>query len=267
MGRATLYHIPICPFSQRLEILLELSGLEGVLDFEVVDITVPRPDWLLAKSRGTTALPILELEGGRVIKESLVILRYILEAHDVGRLWREDPWERAIENMLMALCEPWLTAGYVFVLNQDPERRSALETKLLDHYAKIDDFLRVHGGEGPWLFDDFGLAEVVFTPFFQRFWFLEYYEGFALPEDGRFERIREWEAACVAHPRAQQTSREEIVKLYYDYAQGLPNGALGEGRTRSSFTFEPSWEARPWPPRTKYGAGASDSELGLVGPG
>lgn len=28
--------------------------------------------------------------------------------------------------------------------------------------------------------------------------------------------------------------------------------------------FEPDWPQRPWPPRDKWGAGATDAELGLV---
>ena len=31
--KPTVYHIPVCPFSQRLESLLELKGLPGYVDF------------------------------------------------------------------------------------------------------------------------------------------------------------------------------------------------------------------------------------------
>ena len=72
-----VYHIPVCPFSQRLEILLALKGAHDAVDFHVVDITRPRADWLLARTRGTTALPVLETESGAIIKESLIILRYL----------------------------------------------------------------------------------------------------------------------------------------------------------------------------------------------
>ena len=54
------------------------------------------------------------------------------------------------------------------------------------------------------------------------------------------------------------------MKSYYDYARGAGNGALLPGRARSSFAFDPPWSARPWPPRDKYGPGASDEALGLV---
>src|SRR3712207_2576317 len=50
----TVYHIPVCPFSQRLETPLALKGLNGRVAFHVVDITRPRPEWLLEKTRGTT---------------------------------------------------------------------------------------------------------------------------------------------------------------------------------------------------------------------
>ena len=62
-------------------------------------------------------------------------------------------------------------------------------------------------------------------------------------------------------------SSEEVVKAYYDYARGAGNGALPTGRTRSSFVFEPHWRERPWPPKDKYGPGATDAELGLVAAG
>ena len=69
--------------------------------------------------------------------------------------------------------------------------------------------------------------------------------------------------ACIAHPAARQVSQEEIVKLYYDYAKGAGNGALLPGRSASSFTFEPHWRNRPWPPKDKYGHSATDAELGI----
>ncbi len=75
--------------------------------------------------------------------------------------------------------------------------------------------------------------------------------------------MRRWKEACQAHPATQQVSREQIVKLYYDYALGAGNGALPAGRSVSSFAFEPDWRERPWPPRDKYGPAASDAELGL----
>lgn len=263
MSRITIYHIPVCPFCQRLEILLALKGRRGDVDFQVIDITQPRPDWLLQKTGGSTALPVLETADGRILKESLVLLQYLDQVFPERPLAQSDPYRRAVENMLTALEREFGIQGYLYVMNQDPGRRDALHAGMLAQYARLDAFLVAHAAGGPFLFDTFGWAETVFTPFFMRFWFLEYYEGFALPDEACYARVRVWIEACLAHPATQQVTREEIVKLYYDYAKGAGNGALPPGRSKSSFTFTPDWRRRPWPPPDKYGHHASDAELGL----
>lgn len=264
MTRPIVYHIPVCPFSQRLEIMLALKGQRDAVEFRVVDITKPRDPELLRKTRGTTALPVLELPDGRILKESLVILDYLDATIGETALRQSDPFRRAVEQMLIAREGPFTMAGYLFVMNQDPDARDQHRDKLLGLYRDIDGFLTEHAPDGPWLHDGFGLAEAVFTPMFMRFWFLEYYESFSLPETADYARVRQWQEACLAHPAAQQVSREEIVKLYYDYALGAGNGALPEGRQVSSFAFEPDWKTRPWPPANKYDGTASDAALGLV---
>jgi glutathione S-transferase len=260
----TVYHIPVCPFSQRLEILLALKGLGDRVAFHVVDITRPRPGWLLEKTRGTTALPVLETGEGGIIKESMVILRYLEDVFPDPPVARQDPYQHAVENMLIAQEGDFGAWGYRYVMNGDAARRDEFRRGMLERYGLLNDFLVRHSPSGPFLFEDFGLAEAVFTPFFMRFWFLEYYEGFDLPRDGRYARVRRWRDACLAHPAAQQVSREQVVKLYYDYAKGAGNGALLPGRARSSFVFDPDWSARPWPSQDKYGHDLTDAELGLA---
>jgi glutathione S-transferase len=261
MSVPLVHHIPVCPFSQRLEILMELKGRPEAVAYDVVDITRPRDPRLFELSRGSTALPIMETERG-VLKESLVILRYLEDLHADRPIARPDPYERAVENMMICMEDAFGTAGYALVLNQDPARRDALHRRVLDAFAGLDDFLRWQNPGGVFLFDAFGLAEVVFTPLMVRFHFLAYYEDFALPPE--LDRVARWREACLAHPAAQQVSRAEVVRCYYDYARGKGNGALPEGRQVSSFAFRPHWSERPWPPRDKYRPGASDAALGLA---
>jgi glutathione S-transferase len=263
--RPTLHHIPICPFCQRVEILLELKGQRDAIQSGVVDITKPREPHILALTGGSTALPVLELEDGRSLKESLVLMAYVEDALDGPPVRRTDPYERAVENLLVSMASPWIDAGYSLALNQDPDARQTLADKYLAQLGGFDAFLRRHAtGDGPWLFDRFGWAEAVYTPFFQRFVINRYYEGVDIPNTPEFDRVRAWRDACVAHPSAQQTSDEEVIKLYYDYARGYGNGAVPTGRTRSSFVFEPNWRDRPMPPPDKYVHHATDAELGLI---
>lgn len=259
----TVYHIPVCPFSQRLEILLALKGVSDVR-FQVIDVTKPRPQWLLDKTRGSTPLPVLETEGGLILRESLVLLRYLDERFPERPIAQRTPERRAVENLLITLEGDFGSWGYRYILNQDPAQRDHFRRGMEDRFARLGEFLEVYGSGDPFLFEEFGLAEAVFTPLFMRFWFLEYYEGFDLPNEPRFDRVRRWRQACLEHPAAQQVNREQIVKLYYDYARGAGNAALPPGRTRSSFVFEPDYKSRPWPPADKYGHHATDAELGLL---
>ncbi len=260
----TVYHIPVCPFSQRLEILLALKDIQDVIEFHVVDITKPRDGWLLKKTRGTTALPVLETEQGDILKESLVILDYLEETFNSHPVRRKDIYERAVERMLIAKEGPFTMAGYHFVMNQEIGNRQSHVDKMLGFYADLNDFLTGHNPEGTFLFDEFGMAEVVYTPIFMRFFFLAYYENFDIPGTPDFDRVRKWRDACIQHPATQQVTPEGINKLYYDYALGAGNGALVAGRQCSSFAFEPHWQDRPMPPSDKYGSKASDAELGLL---
>jgi glutathione S-transferase len=215
-------------------------------------------------SRGSTALPIMDLGEGRVLKESMVLMQYLEDAFPAPWVAQRDPWRRGAENMLCRMEGDFTTQGYRFVMNQDRARTDGLRTALLKTYERMDEFLRHHAIGDTFLFEEFGWAECVFTPMFMRFWFLEYYEDFSLPAgDPRYARVRRWVDACLVHPAAQQVTREEIVKLYYDYAKGAGNGALLPGRSASSFTFDSPWRDRPWPPKDKYGHSATDAELGL----
>ena len=262
MTKPVLHYIHACPFCQRVEILLDLKGQRAAVDLAPVDITVPRPPELLALTRGSTSLPVLVIAEG-VLKESLVIMRYLDAALAGPVIAREAPYERAVEEMLIALAGDFTAAGYRLIKNRDESQREPLRAAMLEQYRLLEDFLAWQSPDGVFLFDRFGLAEAAFTPMFMRFWFLDYYEGFELRAAG-FERVRRWRAACLEHPAAQQVSREEILKLYYDYAVGTGNGAVPPGRARSSFVSAPHWRQRPWPPQDKYSRIASDAELGLA---
>ena len=259
----TMYHIPGCPFSERVELLLDLKGLHGVMADHVIDISRPRPDWLLRKTRGTTALPALELENGETLKESMVIMRYFEDRFPERPVARADPYDHAIEAMLCATDGAFTGAGYRMILNRDPAQRGALKADVDAQYARLDDFLRYYSPSGTFLFDDFGWAEIAFAPMFKRLWFLEYYEDYAPPS--HLLRVLRWRDACVSHPVVQRHhGHRELMTLYYDYSQGCGNGKIPADRTMSSFTLDPAWDTRPLPPRDKWGAAATDAQLGLI---
>jgi glutathione S-transferase len=227
-----------------------------------IDISKPRPDWLLKKTRGTTSLPALELDNGETLKESMVIMRYFDDRFPEPHIAQRDPYRHAIESMLCATDGAFTGAGYRMILNRDASKRDEMREEMDAQFARIDEFLTYYSPDRDFLFEEFGWAEVAFTPMFKRLWFLEYYEGYEIPS--QLKRVQRWREASLAHPAAQHRSFEELMKLYYDYSQGGGNGRIPEGRSISSFTLEPHWSKRPMPPRDKWGHAASDAELGLV---
>jgi glutathione S-transferase len=257
----TLYHFPGCPYSERIEILLALKGLTGTVEDVELDLSKPRPDWLLLKTNGSTSLPVLDC-GAHILKESAVLLRFFDSVFPARRIAREDPLAHAIEAMLGALDSAYTKAGYAVLLNQDRTKREELCAAFDAQYEALDSFLRRYGGDGPFLFDEFGWAEVIFTPMMKRLETLSYYEGYKIP--GYLARVRSWHAACLRHPAAQTRSVEEVIKLYYDYSRGVGGGKIVPGRRISSFTRDVPWQSRPMPPRDKWQGPASDEALGLA---
>lgn len=257
----TLYHFPGCPYSERVEIVLELKGLGAQVRDVEVDMSAPRPQWLLQKTRGTTALPAFEAPEG-TLKESLVIMRYLEQRFPARPVANPDPFLHAVEGMMVATDGAFSGPGYQMIRNQDPAKRGELRAAVDAQYARLDAFLRDWGRGDPWLFADFGWAEAAFTPLLKRLEFLAYYEDYAIP--AALGRVRAWRDACLAHPAAQHRTVEEVVKLYYDYTRGAGGGSLAPGRSVSSFALEPNWRSRPMPPRDKWGRpAATDAELGL----
>lgn len=257
-----LYHFPGCPFSERIEILLHLKAAPALADV-VIDISAPRPNWLLAKTGGATALPALETPRGTLI-ESGAILRFLDESLPGPRIADPDPFRHAVEEMMAALGPPLSIAGYRMIQNRDRAERVALAAAVDAGFARLDAFLDRHAVGTPFLNGRFGWAETMLAPTLKRLWFLDYYEDYAPPAS--LTRLHAWRDACLAHPATQGRTREEIVKLYHDYAYGYGSGRLPEGRRISSFAIAPHWSTRPMPPRDKWGAIPSDIELGLVTP-
>lgn len=179
-----LFKLPLRQTAGIVTSLLRLAGQTGAVSFYKFEITLPRAPRLLELTCGTTSQPILEITQGQVIKESLIILRYLEQGFADPPIARSDACERAVKNMLVTLEGSLTVAGYTFVMNHDWTRRARFEATMLNHYARLNDFLVQINPAGTSLFDRFGWAEAVFTLLFRRFWFLEYYEGFDLPTGG-----------------------------------------------------------------------------------
>lgn len=256
------YTFPGCPYCERIEIMIAAKSITAQVKVVELDISAPRPTWLLEKTHGTTALPALEVAEG-TLKESLAIMRYLEMRFPDPAVAQRDPHAHAVECMFVELGGPFAAAGYTMIRNRDRAKRDELKNTVDAQFAKLDKFLRDYGRGREFLFERFGWAEVALAPLAKRMEFLRYYENYEIP--AALTRVRAWHDACLAHPAAQDRKVEEIVRLYYDYSRGAGGGSLPPGRRVSSMAMSPHWSKRPMPPRDKWNApDATDAELGLA---
>ena len=90
-----LYHDLRAPNPRRVRIFLAEKGLP----YETIEVTIAEaenrtPKYLAKNPLGL--LPVLELEDGRILRESMAICRYLEEQHPEPNLFGADPWERAV---------------------------------------------------------------------------------------------------------------------------------------------------------------------------
>lgn len=73
-----LYSFRRCPYAMRARLALQVSGMQCVL--REVELKHKPPDMLALSPKGT--VPVLVLPDGRVLEQSLDIMRFALERHD-----------------------------------------------------------------------------------------------------------------------------------------------------------------------------------------
>ena len=258
--RLIMYNFPGCPFSERLEILMALKGRSAALVSIDIDLSAPRPAWLLAKTQGSTALPAMDVAGA-TLKDSMVLMRYLDTAFADHPVAQPDPFRHALESMLAASYAGLSAAGYKMIQNRARAQCAPLRLAVDAQFGALDAFLRHYSPDGEFLFERFGWAETILTPVFKRLWFLDYYEQYQIP--AQYQRLLRWRTACLAHPATQARSHNDLMKLYYDYSQGAASGRLAPGRSVSSFALAPALDLRPMPPPDKWQA-ATDRGLGLL---
>lgn len=100
-----LHSLPLSPYAARVRIAIYAKGLD-------VEVHVPPADW---RERGAVVelnplgrIPVLELDDGRAVSESAVIVEYLEDVHPEPRLRPADPYAAAQARRVTAVVD-----GYV----------------------------------------------------------------------------------------------------------------------------------------------------------
>lgn len=253
-----LYSMAICPFAQRTRILLKLKNIR----FDLTELESSRrmPDWFL-KLNPLGQVPVIQHEG-IILNESSIINEYLEEVFPATKVFPATPYRKAICRIMIDYCNhAFVPPMYRLLMNQARERDEELTRNALETWRWIDDFLMRHNPDGTYLFDDegFGMAELSYGPFFQRYCLNEYYRYFKVPEEQGYWRAIKWRDTVLRHPAVIETgmSDEAFIKYYYDYSLGYGNGAIPAGHDVSSFDRTIPLESRSMPPRPERGFGTS----------
>lgn len=181
-----------CPFVQRAAILLREQGR----DYEITYIDLAnKPDWFLEISPNGK-VPVLKVDDTPLF-ESAVILEYLDETAESGRLLPADAVERAQQRMWITYISNIMGKGWRLQAARDEDTVRQLATEIRGHFA---DLAKNLPDDGPfWGGETFTMVDAAIAPILQRFTWAETLE----PSLGLFEgmpRIDAWRQACLARP-------------------------------------------------------------------
>ncbi len=192
MPSLTLISFDACPFVQRAAIMLQEQGRP--YEIRYIDLW-NKPEWFLEISpRGK--VPVLKVDDTPLF-ESAVLLEYLDETADQGRLLPEDPLERAQQRMWISYISTIMSKAWSLQAATEQETARELAAELRDHFETLSKQLP---DDGPlWGGETFTMVDVAIAPILQRLTWAETLE----PSLGLFEglpRIKRWRDALLARP-------------------------------------------------------------------
>ncbi len=178
--RVTLYrdHHAWCPYCQKVWLWLE----EKQIPYRVEKITMfcygEKESWYKRKVP-SGMLPALELDG-RIMTESDDILIALERAFGPLRQGMEDPAVISLRRLERLLFRAWCAWLCYPALMPQQERRN--RNQFVEVVATVEQALAQT--PGPYFLEEFGTADVIFTPYVERMnASLYYYKGYSLREE------------------------------------------------------------------------------------
>ncbi len=204
----------LCPFVQRSVIALK----EKQVPFEItyIDLSDP-PAWFLAISP-MGKVPVLRVDGQRVLFESAVINEYLDEVHPPP-LHPQDPWLRAYNRAWIEFGSNLIGRQYRMLVASDAEGYIRERDGLLADLRHLENQL----GDGPFFNGAaFSLIDTVYAPLFMRLDIIERHhaQGLLTPTP----KVGTWREALLARPSV----RESVVNDF-------------EARFRQRFAQQGGW--------------------------
>ena len=186
---ATLYSYRRCPYAMRARMALRVAGIQ--VEIREISLRNKPPEMLALSPKGT--VPVLHSLDGRVIDESLDIMRWALTQHDPqGWLTHAStPEQRELIKQNDTVFKHWLDRYKYAVRYPEFDATYYRDQALKSQIDNLESILSPHpflGGRAP------ALSDVAIFPFVRQFaavdqvWF----------EASRYAATRKWLNAWIA---------------------------------------------------------------------
>eukprot|EP00117_Sycon_ciliatum_P035578 scpid17761/ scgid26939/ Probable glutathione S-transferase; Auxin-induced protein PCNT107 len=220
-----LFSAWFCPFAQRTWIGL----LHKEVPFDYVEVDpYAKPKELLAVSP-EGLVPALVDADGRSVHESLITLEFLEDAFpNLGKpILPADPITRAQARIWSDFCQKKIIPTFYRMLQKrDEVERETARRDMLDSVRTLTKAMERLSDQGPFFMgEDFGLVDIVVSPWVERFYILKHHRGFQVPgsindKDGEFYRFHKWWKAVQGVPAFKGTTcdRDKLLATYQRYA-------------------------------------------------
>jgi len=159
-GTTRLYISYTCPFAQRVWVTRNLKGLQEKIKLVPIDLS-NRPAWFKERESPANKVPALE-HNGKVIGESIDLIKYVDNNFDGPSLYPEDPAKREFGEDMLKYVDTTFVKIVFASFKGDPAKDTA---SVFDHVEnalqKFDD--------GPFFLGELSLVDVAYITFIQRF--------------------------------------------------------------------------------------------------
>ncbi|KAF5289957.1 hypothetical protein FQR65_LT11704 [Abscondita terminalis] len=219
-GKIRLYSSRFCPYAQRVHLVLDAKKIP----YDVVYINLSnKPDWLFEKSP-LGKIPALEVEGGDVLYESLIIADYLEDIWTTHPLYPREPLQKAKDRLLIDQFGKIINTMYKLVLSTN-------RTYLEDHRNIILDGLSVFekeltrrdgpffGGHKP------GMLDYMIWPWCERADLLKLFGNEFMLKKEQYKKLMDWRTLMRDDPAVKKSyiNTETHIKYVQSYRAGVPD--------------------------------------------
>lgn len=150
-----LYEFPVAPNPTKVRVYLAEKGIDVPRERVSLPEGEQRSEGFLARNP-LGKLPVLELDDGSFVTESLAIIEYFEEIHPQTTMWGDTPEERAHNRSLERLCDlgVLINVGRVVHATNSPlglPKNDAVAASGREALAKVLPVLDARIGDGPFV--------------------------------------------------------------------------------------------------------------------